>query len=112
MVAEFDRCPGFPDAKVIGVVCTHVPAAASAGVGGAGSMPYPGCLLFDFRCCLVGLVKLSLSVIYGWKFIRIHTVHDMIFADFFLIAGHLEGEKALNMKGLQCLCEHIEDEKE
>lgn len=34
-VAEFDCYPGFPGAKTIGVVCTHVPAAASAGVEGS-----------------------------------------------------------------------------
>lgn len=65
VAAEFGSCPRFPRAGAPGAVGTPVPAAASAGAGGAGPAPYPrcySCLLFDFRCCLVGLVKSSLSV--------------------------------------------------
>lgn len=65
MAARFDYCPRLPGAQALGVVLTPVPVAASAGAGGAGLAPYPwcyGCLLSDFRCCLVGLMKSALSV--------------------------------------------------
>lgn len=100
--AEWDHGPSFPGAWALGgVIHTH-PGCCLRWC--RGSRPcsiatvrwLPSVLLQMLPCGSCEIISFC-SIIYGWKFSRIHTVQNMIFTD--SSSRTSWGEKALSIKG-------------